>query len=127
MHSKLSPLTSPPGPSYSGPPFYRRGIRLLDRIFHLEENKTTIRRELLAGLTTFMTMAYVVVVNPQILSESGMPVDGVLFATCISSAVATLVMGLLANYPIALAPGMSLKRRCQPSGIWVGSGWRRAA
>jgi AGZA family xanthine/uracil permease-like MFS transporter len=80
----------------------------LERIFRLEENETTVRRELLAGLTTFMTMAYVVVVNPQILSESGMPVDGVLFATCISSAVATLVMGLYANYPIALAPGMSL-------------------
>lgn len=81
---------------------------MLERVFHLEENQTTVRRELLAGLTTFMTMAYVVVVNPQILSESGMPVDGVLFATCISSAVATLVMGIWANYPIALAPGMSL-------------------
>ena len=81
---------------------------LLHRVFRLEENQTSVRRELLAGLTTFMTMAYVVVVNPQILSESGMPVDGVLFATCISSAVATLVMGLWANYPIALAPGMSL-------------------
>ena len=55
-----------------------------------------------------MTMAYVVVVNPQILSQAGMPVDGVLFATCVSSALATLVMGLWANYPIALAPGMSL-------------------
>ena len=53
-------------------------------------------------------MAYVVVVNPQILGQSGMPVDGVLFATCLSSAIATLVMGLWANYPIALAPGMSL-------------------
>jgi AGZA family xanthine/uracil permease-like MFS transporter len=81
---------------------------LLERIFHLSENKTTVRRELLAGLTTFMTMAYVVVVNPQVLSQAGMPVDGVLFATCISAAVATLVMGLWANYPIALAPGMSL-------------------
>jgi adenine/guanine/hypoxanthine permease len=85
-----------------------REFRLLQRVFHLEENQTTVRRELLAGLTTFMTMAYVVVVNPQILAESGMPVDGVLFATCISSAVATLIMGLYANYPIALAPGMSL-------------------
>jgi len=80
----------------------------LQRVFRLEENQTSVRRELLAGLTTFMTMAYVVVVNPQILSASGMPVDGVLFATCISSAAATLVMGLWANYPIALAPGMSL-------------------
>ena len=67
-----------------------------------------MRRELLAGLTTFMTMAYVVVVNPQILGEGGMPVDGVLFATCVSAAIATVIMGLWANYPIALAPGMSL-------------------
>jgi len=81
---------------------------LLERIFHLTENETTVRRELLAGLTTFMTMAYVVVVNPRILAEGGMPVEGVLFATCISAALATLVMGLWANYPIALAPGMSL-------------------
>ena len=81
---------------------------MLERVFHLTENETTVRRELLAGLTTFMTMAYVVVVNPRILAEGGMPVEGVLFATCISAALATLVMGLWANYPIALAPGMSL-------------------
>ncbi|MGC2106262.1 MAG: NCS2 family permease [Candidatus Acidiferrum sp.] len=81
---------------------------MLGAFFHLEENKTTVRRELLAGLTTFMTMAYIVVVNPQILSEAGMPMEGVLFATCISAAAATLIMGLWANYPIALAPGMSL-------------------
>ena len=67
-----------------------------------------MRRELLGGLTTFMTMAYIVVVNPQILTHTGMPADGVLFATCVSTAVGTLVMGLYANYPIALAPGMSL-------------------
>ena len=81
---------------------------MLERIFKLAENKTTVRQELLAGLTTFVTMAYVVVVNPRILSQSGMPIEGVLFATCISAAAATLVMGLWANYPIALAPGMSL-------------------
>ena len=81
---------------------------MLERIFHLQENQTTVRRELLAGLTTFMTMAYVVVVNPRILAEAGMPVEGVLFATCISAAIATLIMGIWANYPIALAPGMSL-------------------
>jgi AGZA family xanthine/uracil permease-like MFS transporter len=81
---------------------------LFERIFHLSENQTTARRELLAGVTTFMTMAYIVVVNPRILAEAGMPIEGVLFATCISAAVATLVMGLWANYPIALAPGMSL-------------------
>jgi len=81
---------------------------VFERVFHLSENQTTVRRELLAGLTTFMTMAYVVVVNPRILSQTGMPVEGVLFATCMSAAIATLVMGVWANYPIALAPGMSL-------------------
>ena len=81
---------------------------MLERIFQLKENNATVRTELFAGLTTFMTMAYVVVVNPRILSEAGMPVDGVLFATCVSAAIATLIMGIWANYPIALAPGMSL-------------------
>lgn len=81
---------------------------MIERIFKLSENNTTVRRELLAGLTTFTTMAYIVVINPHVLAEAGMPVDGVLFATCISAAVATLVMGIWANYPIALAPGMSL-------------------
>jgi adenine/guanine/hypoxanthine permease len=81
---------------------------LLDRYFRLSENQTNIRHEFLGGVTTFLTMAYIVVVNPQILSQAGMPVEGVLFATCIAAAAATLVMGLYANYPIALAPGMSL-------------------
>jgi len=81
---------------------------LLDRYFKLTENQTTVRQELLGGATTFMTMAYIVVVNPQILAQAGMPPEGVVFATCVSAAVATLMMGLYANYPIALAPGMSL-------------------
>jgi AGZA family xanthine/uracil permease-like MFS transporter len=81
---------------------------LIERYFKLAEYQTTLRRELFGGLTTFMTMAYILVVNPQILAQAGMPADGVLFATCISSAAASLVMGLYANYPIALAPGMSL-------------------
>jgi AGZA family xanthine/uracil permease-like MFS transporter len=81
---------------------------VIERIFKLTENQTTVRRELLAGLTTFMTMAYIIVVNPRMLADAGMPIEGVLFATCISAAVATLVMGVWANYPIALAPGMSL-------------------
>ena len=80
----------------------------VEHYFRLSENHTTVRQELLSGLTTFMTMAYIVVVNPQILSQAGMPAEGVVFATCISAAIATLVMGLYANYPIALAPGMSL-------------------
>ena len=81
---------------------------MLERYFRLSENQTTLRREFLGGVTTFLTMAYIVVVNPQILAQAGMPVEGVLFATCIAAAAATLVMGLYANYPIALAPGMSL-------------------
>jgi len=81
---------------------------LLERYFRLSENQTTIRREFLGGVTTFLTMAYIVVVNPQILGQAGMPIEGVVFATCVAAAAATLVMGLYANYPIALAPGMSL-------------------
>ena len=81
---------------------------MLERYFGLREHGTTVRTEILAGCTTFLTMAYIVVVNPQILSQAGIPAEGVVFATCIASAAATLVMGLYANYPIALAPGMSL-------------------
>lgn len=81
---------------------------MLERYFRLAENQTNLRHEVLGGFTTFLTMSYIVVVNPQILSQAGMPVDGVVFATCLSAAVATLVMGVYANYPIALAPGMSL-------------------
>ena len=97
-----------------GPPSslgVRSGSRrenLLERYFQLSQNETNLRRELVGGLTTFITMAYIVVVNAQILSQAGMPAEGVVFATCISAAAATLVMGLYANYPIALAPGMSL-------------------
>jgi AGZA family xanthine/uracil permease-like MFS transporter len=81
---------------------------LIERYFRLTENQTTVRREFLGGLTTFITMAYIVVVNPRMLALTGMPIEGVVFATCIAAAAATLVMGLYANYPIALAPGMSL-------------------
>ena len=61
---------------------------MLDRYFKLTENHTTVKQEFLGGLTTFLTMAYIVVVNPQILAQAGMPVDGVVFATCLSAAVA---------------------------------------
>lgn len=81
---------------------------MLERYFRLTENQTSVRSEFLGGLTTFITMAYIVAVNPHMLAETGMPIEGVIFATCISAAVATLVMGLYANYPIAMAPGMSL-------------------
>jgi len=99
----------------------------LDRFFKLTENHTTVRRELVGGVTTFMTMAYIVVINPQILAQAGMPADGVVFATCISAAVASLVMGLYANYPIAMAPGMSLNAYFTYS-VCLGMGipWRTA-
>jgi adenine/guanine/hypoxanthine permease len=86
-----------------------------------------VRRELVGGVTTFMTMAYIVVINPQILAQAGMPADGVVFATCISAAVASLVMGLYANYPIAMAPGMSLNAYFTYS-VCLGMGipWRTA-
>ncbi|MBM7624538.1 NCS2 family permease [Sporohalobacter salinus] len=80
----------------------------LDRFFKLQENNTTIKTEIIAGLTTFMTMAYIIIVNPMILSKAGMPFEAVMAATVISAAFASLIMGLYANYPFALAPGMGL-------------------
>jgi AGZA family xanthine/uracil permease-like MFS transporter len=83
-------------------------MNLLERLFKLSEHGTDVRTELLAGLTTFLTMAYIVFVNPAILGDAGMPRDAVFVATCVAAALGTLVMGLYANYPIALAPGMGL-------------------
>ncbi len=81
---------------------------LLERRFRLSEHGTTVRTELLAGLTTFLTMAYIVFINPNILSDAGMPKGAVFVATCLVAALGSLVMALYANYPIALAPGMGL-------------------
>ena len=80
----------------------------LDSRFGLTERGTDIRTELRAGLTTFLTMAYIAFVNPQILADAGMPFDAVFVATCVAAAFSTLIMGLYANYPVALAPGMGL-------------------
>jgi len=79
---------------------------MLERLFRLRDNATDVRTELLGGLTTFMTMAYIVVVNPTLLSQAGMDFDAVFVATCLSAGIATWVMGFVANYPIAMAPGM---------------------
>lgn len=79
-----------------------------ERQFKLEQNGTDFRTEVLAGITTFMTMAYIIFVNPGILSATGMPFGALLVATCLSSALATLLMAFTANYPFALAPGMGL-------------------
>lgn len=83
-------------------------VGMLERLFKLSENKTTFRTEILAGVTTFLTMCYIIIVNPMILSETGMDHGAVFVATCLAAAIGCLVMGIVANYPIALAPGMGL-------------------
>src|SRR3954454_10690653 len=80
----------------------------LERQFDLTAAGTSVRTEFVAGLTTFLTMVYIVFVNPQILGNAGMDKGAVFVATCIASAVSTFVMAFYANYPIALAPGMGL-------------------
>lgn len=83
-------------------------MSVLEKTFQLRERGTSVRTEVLAGATTFLTMAYIVLVNPLILGTTGMPVAGVAAATCLAAGVGCLLMGFLANYPIALAPGMGL-------------------
>jgi AGZA family xanthine/uracil permease-like MFS transporter len=79
---------------------------VLERLFHLSEHRTTIRTEIVAGVTTFLTMAYIIFVQPAVLSAAGMDFGAVLVATCVASGIATLLMALVANYPIAVAPAM---------------------
>ena len=81
---------------------------MLQRLFDLRGHGTTVRTEVVAGLTTFLTMAYIVVVNPAVLGAAGMPIAGVAVATCLAAGFGSILMGLLSNYPLALAPGMGL-------------------
>ena len=81
---------------------------MLERLFGLKAHGTDVRTEVLAGVATFLTMAYIVVVNPAILGQAGMPVGAVAVATCIAAGFGSILMGLVANYPLALAPGMGL-------------------
>ena len=81
---------------------------MLEKMFKLKENNTTAKTEVIAGITTFMTMAYILAVNPNLLSQAGMDPTAVLIATCLASFIGTFAMALLANYPFALAPGMGL-------------------
>ncbi|MDO7788405.1 NCS2 family permease [Desulforamulus aquiferis] len=81
---------------------------MLEQLFKLKANKTTVRTEIIAGLTTFMTMAYILFLNPNILSATGMDKNAVFFATAVAAGVVTIAMGLFVNFPIALAPGMGL-------------------
>ena len=80
----------------------------MEKLFHLKENGTNVKTEVMAGITTFLAMAYILAVNPSMLGDAGMNSQGVFMATALAAAVATIVMALLANYPIALASGMGL-------------------
>lgn len=81
---------------------------MLEQLFRLKDHGTSVKTEIVAGLTTFLTMAYIVFVNPDVLSAAGMPRDAVFVATCLAASFGTAIMGLYANYPIALAPAMGL-------------------
>ncbi|MFT5234845.1 MAG: AGZA family xanthine/uracil permease-like MFS transporter [Shewanella sp.] len=81
---------------------------MLEKLFKLKQNQTSIKQELVAGLTTFLTMAYIIFVNPMMLADAGMDHGAVFVATCLAAAIGCLIMGIVANYPIALAPGMGL-------------------
>ena len=81
---------------------------MLESYFKLREHGTNVRTELIAGLTTFLTMAYIIFVNPQILATTGMDQNAVFVATCLAAALGSAIMGLYANWPIAMAPGMGL-------------------
>lgn len=81
---------------------------MLEKLFHLNEKGTTVRTELIAGTTTFLSMAYILGLNPIILSSTGMPAESVFLATALSAAIASIIMGLMANYPVGLAAGMGV-------------------
>ena len=80
----------------------------LDAFFKFKENNTDVKTEIIAGITIFLAMAYILIVNPAMLSETGMDIQGVFIATALSAAIATILMGYIANYPYALAAGMGL-------------------
>ncbi len=103
----------------------------LSRYFQLEAHGTTVRREALGGVTTFLAMSYIIFVQPGVLSQAGMDFQAVLYATCLSSALATFLMGLLARYPVALAPGMGenfffVYTLCAAAPLGFGLTWQQA-
>src|SRR5690554_1353871 len=102
------------------------GVRV-DNLFKLRENGTNVRTEVIAGLTTFFAMAYIVMVNPSMLSQAGMPWGAVFLATIIAAVIGTLVMGLVANVPYAQAPGMGLNAFFVYTVVFgLGFDWREA-
>jgi len=99
--------------------------------FHLQANGTTVRREVLGGVTTFLAMSYIIFVNPGVLAQAGMDFRAVMYATCLSAALATFLMGLIANYPVALAPGMGenfffVFTLCAAAPLGFGLTWQQA-
>ena len=84
----------------------REGERIVEKFFKLDEKGSNVKTELIAGLTTFLAMAYILGVNPAVLADAGMDKASVFLATAISAGVASIIMGLVANYPVALASGM---------------------
>jgi len=102
-------------------------MEFINKFFKLQENKTSVRTEIIAGITTFMTMAYILFLNPNILSATGMDKNAVFFATAIAAGFVTIAMGLVANFPIALAPGMGLNAFFATVALaGVGMPWRVA-
>ena len=102
-------------------------MELIESLFKLKDQKTSFRKEILAGLATFLTMAYIMVVNPAILSETGMDFDSVFVATILASFVACMLMGILANWPVALAPGMGLNAFFTYAVVFgMGFSWQQA-
>ena len=102
-------------------------MEFITKFFKLQENKTTVRTEIIAGITTFMTMAYILFLNPNILSATGMDKNAVFFATAVAAGFVTIAMGLVANFPIALAPGMGLNAFFATVALaGVGMPWRVA-
>jgi AGZA family xanthine/uracil permease-like MFS transporter len=85
-----------------------KDVSLIERLFKLSEHNTSVKTELMAGLTTFVTRSYIMFLNPVIMSNTGMPFDGLFLATCLGAAIATILMGMYANWPVGLAPGMGL-------------------
>ena len=83
-------------------------MNILERTFQLQQHGTSVRTELLAGLTTFLTMSYIVFVNPDILATTGMDPGAVFVATCLAAALGSMVMAFAANFPVGMAPGMGL-------------------
>ncbi len=102
-------------------------MEFITKFFKLQENKTTVRTEIIAGITTFMTMAYILFLNPNILSATGMDKNAIFFATAVAAGFVTIAMGLVANFPIALAPGMGLNAFFATVALaGVGMPWRVA-